>query len=147
MASSISVDRCTVCNQPAAVISSFVQTTAAVRIKHSHVPHAARATYLSADFTWLAAGPAPFCRSSERHYFVSCAAPASSTACPGNPRWISVKAKSGQQGLPEGYNSTVIDGLSTVEFNVTTRCNYGSVYHGIVDFAYYRNLPLKACGK
>jgi hypothetical protein len=88
-----------------------------------------------------------YCRSTERRYFVSCGAPASSSACPGKPGWISVKAKSGQPGLPEGLNSTVIDGQSTVEFNVTTRCRCSSVYHGIVDFAYYRNLPLNACGK
>lgn len=92
------------------------------------------------------ATPAAF-RSSERRYFVSCAAPTSSPACPGSPRWVSVKAKSAQPGLPEGYNSTTVNGVSTVEFNVTAGCSCSSVYHGMVDFAGYRNLPLSACGK
>jgi hypothetical protein len=78
---------------------------------------------------------------------LSCSAPTSSTECPGKPFWISVKAKPGRQGTPEGLTSTVVNGQNTVEFNVTTRCSCSSVYHGLVDFAYYKGLPVSACRK
>uniref|UniRef100_A0A383W6E4 Sushi domain-containing protein n=1 Tax=Tetradesmus obliquus TaxID=3088 RepID=A0A383W6E4_TETOB len=70
-------------------------------------------------------------RSFERRYWVGCAAPPSSAACPGSMRWVRINA------------------TSTLEFNVTAPagCSCASAYHGIVDFAAYRRLPLSACGK
>ncbi|KAF6256318.1 hypothetical protein COO60DRAFT_1640819 [Scenedesmus sp. NREL 46B-D3] len=85
-------------------------------------------------------------RSSIRRFLLSCSAPSSSGACPGKPRWVSFKAGPGQ-GMPEGLTTTVVNGTSTVEFNVTARCSCRSVYHGIVDFASYRGLPLSACNE
>uniref|UniRef100_A0A383VY70 Sushi domain-containing protein n=1 Tax=Tetradesmus obliquus TaxID=3088 RepID=A0A383VY70_TETOB len=66
-------------------------------------------------------------RSSERRYWVACAPPTSSAACPGKPTWIRVKR-------------------TTLEFNVTAGCSCSSAYYGLVDFASYRRLPPSVCG-
>jgi hypothetical protein len=76
---------------------------------------------------------------------VSCAAPTSSTKCPGNPRWISAKATNGTPGFPEGATVTVVNGTETTEFTVTTDCSCNRVFHGIVNVGDYRLLDDAYC--
>jgi hypothetical protein len=85
------------------------------------------------------------CRSTLVRYFTRCTAPESSTECPGNPRWISAKATAGTPDLPEDATTTVVNGTSTLKFDVTTGCSCSNVYYGIVNFGDYRNLPTDTC--
>jgi hypothetical protein len=76
---------------------------------------------------------------------LSCNAPANSTACPGNPTWISVRAKPGQQGAPEGLTTTLANGKTTMAYNVTAACSCRSVYHGIYDASSYKGVDPIQC--